>query len=913
MAQDGLNVTDLAVGFDAVSAEVLRSIQAIQRLSVNIVAVSMSDNTVISELFAQAESHGLLSPGRTWVLLERPFLPAPASLPQGVFVISSAEATISNITAFQTLLGGLDPVAYPGTGPGAPMQVGSLLAYDAVQVVASAILASTTPTRASIVQKLSLLSYSGFSGPISFFSSNGSRVVQFAEILTSNVTGDGYNLTMQYDGTSITVLEPPMFPGATYTVPDDQVDFLQVVTIWSLTGSVFTPISSPWAKNTILYAAQWANNIPGLLPPKTKLDMTVMDDTALPSVAVKYASSVVNSGPVAVIGGMTAALCISMQGALSASEIPLISSGISSAVLSDKVLYPTFMRLVPSSDPEGIATISLAIQFGWTDLTVISTTDTAGTSVTQAALNEAIARGINIDNHFIIQPGLSSYDELMAQLKAAQPAPRVIVFMVSYETTGPLWRSLYNAGIQPVASIVIDTFPADITLAEYVPDIPTSFFEGWVLLGPPSGTGQMYADFVSNVTTIPYADDPGVAILAPALPSLFDTVLVIASSVKTIIEAGGDPRNGTHFLRTMLAYNGVGLSGGISFTPEGDRTPSFDVRNIVNGVQVPVGRWTSAGLSLLPSTAIVWPDGTTNIPLSALPRTMNWLKWKSGAGIALSILAVLGMVMATVMLAFFWYYRGSPVIKSSTWEFLILMLVGVIMGFGSALVWIGQPTQWICALRIWIPPMSFLLILAPLIAKTWRLHRIFTISDLGVKPITLSTLIAMVVVLISLQAVICIFWVSMGTIQPVTLNDPSDRTMAYILCGSKRGNHISSYVTYSYIGLIVIVGCYLAFRVRKLPKDFNESKWIARSIYNIFLFAGLIILLSYALAKYYVVVLILISVCTLAICYGSLILMLAPKLWTLYRNPEKRSSSSGRSNLSSREMKTKTGSNKLTH
>lgn len=117
-------------------------------------------------------------------------------------------------------------------------------------------------------------------------------------------------------------------------------------------------------------------------------------------------------------------------------------------------------------------------------------------------------------------------------------------------------------------------------------------------------------------------------------------------------------------------------------------------------------------------------------------------------------------------------------------------------------------------------------------------------------------------------------------------------------------------MTYAYIGLLIVSGGYLAFKVRKLPRDFNESKWIARTIYNISLFAILIIILGYSLSKYYIVVLILICVCTLAICYGSMLLMMAPKIWTLYKHPEKRSSISKNS---SRSAELRTGSIKAAH
>jgi hypothetical protein len=375
---------------------------------------------------------------------------------------------------------------------------------------------------------------------------------------------------------------------------------------------------------------------------------------------------------------------------------------------------------------------------------------------------------------------------------------------------------------------------------------------------------------------------------------------------------GGNPRNGTALFSAMRSTDAQFLTGNVKFDQNADRLGSYDIVNLVPGTTVATlaGRVDYSGSVDITNT-IVWPSGTTEIPIAVLPPTLKWLEWKSPAGIILSIFAGLGIIVAIIMFAVMVHQRDSPVVMVATWQFLLVMLFGCALGFGSVFTWIGRPYDYTCALRIWIPPMAFILIMAPLLTKTWRLHRIFTLGSLKVRPYPLSYLIAMCAVLFTVQFIICIFWIALGTIKPVIVPDANDKKIAYVVCASNQSNRIASYVTYGYLGLLMLIGCYLTFRVRNLPKDFNESRWIGFSIYNTMLFSIIIIIVGYALNKFPITVMILICVCTLAIAIGAVSFMLAPKLWTLIRHPEKRSNSSGNSGSTNTNTNSYSGSRKV--
>lgn len=371
----------------------------------------------------------------------------------------------------------------------------------------------------------------------------------------------------------------------------------------------------------------------------------------------------------------------------------------------------------------------------------------------------------------------------------------------------------------------------------------------------------------------------------------FDAALVIANAITRLVQDGGNPRNGAALLSYMLSSNMTGLTGPLIFEETGDRKPFLIVRNVQNGIMQPVGSWSEDQSLVFNSRAIYWPDGTTNVPLDRRARTVTWLKWDSGAGITLAVIATIGLIFGLLVLIAIYWQHESPVITSSTWQFLIVMIIGAMIGFGSVFVQIGYPTTFVCVLRIWMTPLALILIIAPLLTKTWRLHRIFSLRDLKTTPIPLSRLVLLTLICVLIQIIILIFWTSLGTVKVELSPALDDEKLAYAICATNLVNRISTYVTYTYLGILIIICCYLAFKVRKLPKDFNESRWIAVAIYNTLLMVVLLFILGYALRKYKITILILFCSGTIVIGLGALCAMMIPKLWELLRHPERRSSS----------------------
>lgn len=535
--------------------------------------------------------------------------------------------------------------------------------------------------------------------------------------------------------------------------------------------------------------------------------------------------------------------------------------------------------------------------FGWSNIGLIYSTDAYSTGLATTVATSATAMGVNIMAQVSIDE--STVDPVSAVKIVKNSGARILVLLTTNPTWSVIIQAMIGADYKPAAVLGPDALLATGLnfLVNTSGGAPESFFEGWLTTNPPSGHGPFWDDFLAAFAALGSQADvlfPGLtAFINSGLsynPLLVDAVFIYADAIKRCIHDGFSPKDGAKLLQYLLATNLTLSTGVTQFDANGDRIGPFDVWNVVGGATPLVARYDVVnGYQSLQS--VVWPSGDGTIPLDVIPRVPHWLEWSSAGGVVMTVLAAIGLLIVLLSFVVLIWQHHSPILISSTWEFLILMLFGAAVGYGSMFTWIGMPNKAACALRIWLPPLAFILILAPLLAKTWRLHRIFTLGSLKIVPIRLWKLVLFVTALVLLQIIICAFWIGFGTIEPITVNDPNNFTSSNVICEQNSANRIATWATFGYLGLCLLVGAYYAFRVRNLPKEFNESRFIGFTIYNCILIVVIFIILGYTLTNFPATVMILICIATWIISTAAVGFMLLPKFWTLYKDPSQRSSS----------------------
>lgn len=826
---------------------------------------------------------------------------------QGGMIFSRTEGSLQNSSAWASKAPQLTAV-------------GASTAYDAVWAIADTIsrlkTASTPVTRENVRNELKNTNMNSYSGPLSFSATTGYRVAQTYNVTNVFATTPARRLTVPFtwDGAlnPATPDQGPRWPGSATVATSGKVVLYPVGFISSMYNNYSEMVTQgnivPLAVTAQRSLARLSSSIVNaevLKPYDVQISVPPLNDNGTVSGAVRISTTVSNANAyVAMVATWDSPLTRIIQGVVSAYGVPQIAYAAGDPTLSNKATYPTLIRVSPSDARQAEAILDMVSHYKWTQVSVISTSSSYGQDL-EASFGDQLVRypdiargtgGLLLDNG-------GGLDKTLEAMKKANV--NIVILFVEPTNFPLVLKTMKQVGYKPRAVIVPDRFfqtylwKTELEASGYT----LSDFAGWIGTVPaggntPPGAPAPFRNLTADIAAVSAAAYPGLAEGCAEVPDycayVFDSFYIAATAIARTLDVGENPQIGPQLLRHISQVNISQATGPISFDANYDRISSPFVSRYVrkDGTFAQFGNWNDTN-GFSQTASVVWPSGSTEVPVAIEPRTVKWLKWKSAPAIVLAAIAGVGILLAIVMTSLLIIWREAPVLVSATLPFLILIMIGAALAFGSMFTWIGEPQKWICALRIWLPPVAFVLMLAPLLAKTWRLHRIFSLATLKTTPIPLWKLVVMVICLCLVQVAICIAWIAAGTIEPQVVNDKQDTTNSYKICTQSQANRICSYVTYGYLGALLLVGAYYAFRVRNLPKDFNESRWIGFSIYNTLLFSIIIVILGYALVEFRVTVLILICVCTLAITFGILSFMMAPKLWDLIMNPNRRSASSG--------------------
>lgn len=87
-------------------------------------------------------------------------------------------------------------------------------------------------------------------------------------------------------------------------------------------------------------------------------------------------------------------------------------------------------------------------------------------------------------------------------------------------------------------------------------------------------------------------------------------------------------------------------------------------------------------------------------------------------GIVLCVVSVLGACISISILAIFFMYKDTPLVRANNMEMSFLFLVFLTICFLVGLLFIGEPSEWLCRIRYPAFGISFALCISCLLAKT---------------------------------------------------------------------------------------------------------------------------------------------------------------------------------------------------
>jgi len=383
-------------------------------------------------------------------------------------------------------------------------------------------------------------------------------------------------------------------------------------------------------------------------------------------------------------------------------------------------------------------------------------------------------------------------------------------------------------------------------------------------------------------------------------PYVIDAIYTMAHAADSLISQGLEPR-GNALFNALKSVNFTGVTGQVYFDGNQDRPTSFEILNAVPRDAAPasnffwrgIGSWTprpgqsEGDIQFTNEETIVWPNGVGNasLPSDGIARTIFFIQWNSA--FAITVIVILGVLVALQVLtsAAILIKRDTPIMAYSSVPFLISMQVGIVLIYVSVLAWFGDPTTGSCNVRIWFGFFGFALLYSALLAKVFRVYRIFS-NKRKIKKVVITNaqLAKYVGILVLPQLIVLVLWTSIDTYSPFQAFNSAE-TLIQRGCTSR--SIAWAIVCFAYCGIAGLAAIFLSFATRKLPSGFKETYWINNASFLVFLVGLICVVLSFLLAdnlesSYAVAVIGLLTVPTAiwGFLYG-------PKLYIAFIVPDK--------------------------
>jgi predicted outer membrane repeat protein len=198
--------------------------------------------------------------------------------------------------------------------------------------------------------------------------------------------------------------------------------------------------------------------------------------------------------------------------------------------------------------------------------------------------------------------------------------------------------------------------------------------------------------------------------------------------------------------------------------------------------------------------------------------------------LSISVITAVLIALSVALLVLLIVKRKHSVIHKASPPLCWMITIGAIICYISAYMWLDTDDPY-CVLRIILLVIGFSLMYGSFFVKEWRLYRLFKFDSLKIKKISDLTLIRIVAVVVSFELLIVLFWlIFFPYLQRIDVDLASSQETITYQCYT--GGSGFFYALLSINGVLLLLGCLLAILTRNIPANYNESKYLAFSVYN---------------------------------------------------------------------------------
>ncbi|XP_038045537.1 metabotropic glutamate receptor 1-like [Patiria miniata] len=278
--------------------------------------------------------------------------------------------------------------------------------------------------------------------------------------------------------------------------------------------------------------------------------------------------------------------------------------------------------------------------------------------------------------------------------------------------------------------------------------------------------------------------------------------------------------------------------------PEGHTSPPISVCRetcLPGYISVPLVTKCCYGCQRCPINTIVVNDTECRPCVNFFWPNVNYTRceriaplsteWQSALTCSILAFTGLGVVLTSCTGTGLIYYRHHLLIKATGRELSSANLLGLLLSCLTVIPILIIPTEFSCALSDAMIALCLTLTYAPTLLKVNRIHRIFKgakKSKKRPKLVSPRQQLFLVSVFTAVQVLIVIVTVIFYPSVPTMIQPSTQEKLVEIYCLFRSGFFASCI----YNLLLVLACCYYAFKTRKVPSNYNESKFIAASVYS---------------------------------------------------------------------------------
>ena len=296
----------------------------------------------------------------------------------------------------------------------------------------------------------------------------------------------------------------------------------------------------------------------------------------------------------------------------------------------------------------------------------------------------------------------------------------------------------------------------------------------------------------------------------------------------------------------MLSLSFTGVLGHVEFDANQERQTRVDIAQIKNGSAVEVGSYDPVSReTVIENYSNPMNDELSNeilriYRLSPLPLTVLQSTF-TGAGI----------ILTTINLFLFIYYRKMPEVKATSLHLSLLTFFGCYLLFTSNLLFIVADAivdhgPFFCTARTWCTGLGSNFIIGSLLVRLLRIYRIFShFGKMGNRRWSDGFLCIVVFFIVGADVLLLLVWsvIDVFTVRDVETLQATASPPYYVVVQYCYSEYIQIWTTafLAQVGILIFVVILLAFKTRKIRQEnFKDTKKV-----NIYLLTNMVLICTF--------------------------------------------------------------------